>query len=135
IRGEGRACSHWRLRGVREQAQTLARREPNGGRRPRAQRLPPRLYHETRRLAIAVEGLTKASAAHQRVEEFLVGFNARGARPVLQLGIARREEDLAQALGEQVNLFEEGRLRRDQARDRGSGFAQALGNPAELRRS
>src|SRR6185437_4002767 len=74
IRGEGRACAQWRLRGVREQAQTPARREPNGGRRPRAQRLPPRLDHETRRLAIAVEGLTKASAAHQRVEEFLVGF-------------------------------------------------------------
>ena len=88
-----------------------------------------------RHRAVAVEALADRVQAHQRVPELLVVFHARGARPVLELGVARREDQVRLAFAEQVRLLlEAGSVRLCRPRDARGGFGQPFGHPAELAR-
>src|SRR5258708_28287199 len=73
---------------------------------------------EPRRHAVAFEALTDAPQPDEAVPELLVGLDARGARAVLDLGVAGREEHFRQALVEEFGLLEERHLFGLEARER-----------------
>ena len=84
--------------------------------------------------AVAVEAGADAVEPGERVPELLVVGRARGGGAVLQLDVAARDEHLAEAAAERVELVHEARLRRHERPDRRRRGHEVLGEVAELGR-
>jgi hypothetical protein len=123
----------WRQRRAGEQLQafTFAAERLDAARLERLAAVPDQ---ELRRDAVAVEVLAEAPQADEAVPEFLVRLDARGARAVLDLGVAPREQHFRQALVEEFGLLEERYLFGLQQGQRWGRRGEAAGDAAELAR-